>query len=301
MDGMQWFIIILLVVLIAVFAFMFLRKPSSGREGVAPSSPDQDHTHDHAATGGATAMTGQVFDQEAHREEAVDTATPADDVTPNRLDGTRGENPDALFAEGSDEAPYADASARSDIGSPGAGSQAEGEAVYDSGEVGPDSPGPESSTADQGVSSDHLDESGRTKPETAPDPTSAGQGSPGASAAASVPETWEDHDDVPSNASAAGFGAPTRQDEPVSPDRPVGEDPADAPPPTAESPYGPGSALADEEGNGPQGWPVKGNAGSMLFHTPDSPRYASSRAEVWFVDEQAARDAGFAHWDRKQR
>jgi hypothetical protein len=68
-----------------------------------------------------------------------------------------------------------------------------------------------------------------------------------------------------------------------------------------QSPYGPGSAEAAEDGSGPEGWQVKGNAGSMLFHTPESPSYENSRAEVWFENEEAARAAGFAHWDRKQR
>lgn len=66
-------------------------------------------------------------------------------------------------------------------------------------------------------------------------------------------------------------------------------------------PYGPGSALPMEDGSGPGGWSVKGNSGSMLFHTPESPSYDNVRAEVWFESEDAARSAGFAHWDRKRR
>ncbi|NLG21442.1 MAG: hypothetical protein GX555_08460, partial [Actinomycetales bacterium] len=49
------------------------------------------------------------------------------------------------------------------------------------------------------------------------------------------------------------------------------------------------------------GWSIKGNAGSMLFHTPESPSYEAAKAEVWFETEEAAKAAGFAHWDRKQR
>lgn len=75
-----------------------------------------------------------------------------------------------------------------------------------------------------------------------------------------------------------------------------GEDAADA-----DSPYGPGSALPAEDGSGPEGWAIKGNADSGLFHTEDSPGYASTRAEVWFADEESAVAAGFRHWDRKQR
>lgn len=66
-------------------------------------------------------------------------------------------------------------------------------------------------------------------------------------------------------------------------------------------PYGPGSAEPGPDGSGPYGWAVKGNRGSMLFHTQDSPSYQDSTAEVWFESEDAARAAGFKHWDRKRR
>lgn len=69
----------------------------------------------------------------------------------------------------------------------------------------------------------------------------------------------------------------------------------------AESVYGPGSVEPAEDGSGPEGWEVKGNTGSMLFHTTDSPSYDAVRAEVWFDSEEAARNAGFAHWDRRRR
>ncbi len=80
------------------------------------------------------------------------------------------------------------------------------------------------------------------------------------------------------------------------------EEPADEPDPLIEaSPYGVGSAIPDDEGQGPAGYEIKGNAGSMLFHTPDSPSYGESTPEVFFENEDAARAAGFAHWDRKRR
>ena len=63
--------------------------------------------------------------------------------------------------------------------------------------------------------------------------------------------------------------------------------------------YGPGSATPAEDGSGPEGWEVKGNSGSMLFHTPDSPYYGRTKAEVWFQDEETAAAAGFRRWDDK--
>lgn len=64
-----------------------------------------------------------------------------------------------------------------------------------------------------------------------------------------------------------------------------------------DGPYGSGSAVPAEDGSGPAGYDIKGNAGSMLYHTPDSPYYERTRAEVWFDSEAAAGDAGFTRWD----
>lgn len=68
---------------------------------------------------------------------------------------------------------------------------------------------------------------------------------------------------------------------------------------TEEGPYGPGSAAPAEDGSGPEGWEIKGNANSMLFHTPESPYFSRTKAQVWFQDEEAANAAGFRRWDRK--
>ncbi len=46
---------------------------------------------------------------------------------------------------------------------------------------------------------------------------------------------------------------------------------------------------------------VKGNAESMLFHTPDSPHYERTRAEVWFRTADEAVAAGFTEWRARQR
>ena len=61
----------------------------------------------------------------------------------------------------------------------------------------------------------------------------------------------------------------------------------------------PGSAAPAEDGSGPEGWTVKGNAKSMLYHTEDSPYYGRTNADVWFRDEESAEAAGFRRWDRK--
>jgi hypothetical protein len=66
--------------------------------------------------------------------------------------------------------------------------------------------------------------------------------------------------------------------------------------------YGPGSAPAGPDGSPPgPDYTIKGNAGSMLFHRPDSPYYGRTRAEVWFRTATDARAAGFTDWDRRRR
>jgi hypothetical protein len=66
----------------------------------------------------------------------------------------------------------------------------------------------------------------------------------------------------------------------------------------ADSPFGSGSARPGADGSGPEGWLVKGNEDSMLYHTPDSPYYKETFAEVWFNDEESAEQGGFTPWHK---
>jgi hypothetical protein len=66
----------------------------------------------------------------------------------------------------------------------------------------------------------------------------------------------------------------------------------------ADTPYGAGSARAAPDGSGPEGWLVKGNEDSMLYHTPDSPHYEQTIAEVWFKDGESAERGGFTPWHK---
>lgn len=61
----------------------------------------------------------------------------------------------------------------------------------------------------------------------------------------------------------------------------------------AEAPYGEGSAAPLPDGSAPEGFTIKGNADSMKFHTPESPSYDRTVAEVWFSSVEAAEAAGF--------
>jgi large subunit ribosomal protein L22 len=70
-----------------------------------------------------------------------------------------------------------------------------------------------------------------------------------------------------------------------------------------ESPYGSGShALVDGDPEiMPDGFPVKGNDGSKLYHNEDSPFYGRTKAEVWFKDDAAAEAAGFSKPESQQK
>ena len=63
---------------------------------------------------------------------------------------------------------------------------------------------------------------------------------------------------------------------------------------TDEAPYGEGSHVALDDDVQPDGFPVKGNEDSMLYHVPGSPFYDRTVAEVWFATPEDAEAAGFS-------
>jgi large subunit ribosomal protein L17 len=64
---------------------------------------------------------------------------------------------------------------------------------------------------------------------------------------------------------------------------------------SADAPYGEGShaPLADPQ-EAPEGFEIKGNADSMLYHVPGTSFYDRTVAEVWFASAEAAEAAGFS-------
>ena len=58
------------------------------------------------------------------------------------------------------------------------------------------------------------------------------------------------------------------------------------------APYGDDSYKGDTP---PEGFDIKGNEASMKFHTPESPWYDRTVAEVWFRTAEAAEAAGFVN------
>ena len=59
-------------------------------------------------------------------------------------------------------------------------------------------------------------------------------------------------------------------------------------------PYGEGSHAPLDDGSMPEGYEIKGNAQSMLYHAPGTRYYGATKAEAWFATEEAAEAAGFS-------
>jgi large subunit ribosomal protein L22 len=56
-----------------------------------------------------------------------------------------------------------------------------------------------------------------------------------------------------------------------------------------------GSAMPlDDASEMPEGYPIKGNADSMLYHEPETRYYNATKAEVWFDTVESAEAAGFS-------
>lgn len=131
-------------------------------------------------------------------------------------------------------------------------------------------------------------------------------------AVAAVEQPVEEKEEVLVGATAAQ-PAPVVREQPrpafsqlMEPEPTLFDDVEDHPQPQmrSESPpgrYGEGSADAVPHQGPPDGFTIKGNAQSKLFHTPDSPYYGRTRPEVWFRTEADAERAGFTKYTRRPR
>lgn len=102
------------------------------------------------------------------------------------------------------------------------------------------------------------------------------------------------HDSIPKPATFVGGGQEEEMYE-------AGAKTSTAKAPAVQAePYGAGS-VRTAGGAAPEGYTVKGNEDSMLYHTLDSPSYKQTKAEVWFRDEKSAVHAGFAPWHKGRK
>ena len=107
---------------------------------------------------------------------------------------------------------------------------------------------------------------------------------------------------------ATGTAEPAGPDpdpNPPTPSRRNGRRACSAPRPPRPVPRSPRAPTRDRPAPAADGaapspeFTIKGNEDSMLFHTPDSPYYGRTRAEVWFTTAEDAEAAGFTSWTRK--
>ena len=94
--------------------------------------------------------------------------------------------------------------------------------------------------------------------------------------------------------SVAQQNAPAETAAPAAAEAPVAEA-TEAPStdtPASELPAG--AHAPTESGEAPEGFEVKGNAGSMKYHVPGSRWYSSTKAEIWFDSAESAKAAGYA-------
>jgi len=97
---------------------------------------------------------------------------------------------------------------------------------------------------------------------------------------------------APAKKASAKKAAPAEKTKLVSADVPKGGEGSASDEPAASSSF-PGSAPANEDGSAPEGYDIKGNASSMLYHVPGSAFYNRTVAEVWFTSAEDAEAAGF--------
>ena len=120
---------------------------------------------------------------------------------------------------------------------------------------------------------------------------SARSGAPGRGRRVAASSAQSRRDRVASSRAAAGGSkplAPARSAAAATSDSVESNSEAD------QHPYGAGSHAPLEDGSQPEGFDIKGNADSMLYHNTDSRFYKQTKAEVWFDTEESAEAAGFA-------
>lgn len=63
---------------------------------------------------------------------------------------------------------------------------------------------------------------------------------------------------------------------------------------STEAPASTGSHAPLEDGSQPEGFPIKGNESSKLYHRPGTRFYDSTVAEIWFATDADAEAAGYS-------
>jgi hypothetical protein len=94
--------------------------------------------------------------------------------------------------------------------------------------------------------------------------------------------------------------APPRRPAPRS-DRPSPRRRKPSPSPQTST-LPPGAVAAGPDGSAPDpDYTIKASTGSLLFHSPASPYFRRTKAEIWFRSAADAQAAGFTEWTPKKR
>ena len=147
----------------------------------------------------------------------------------------------------------------------------------------------EEETSDLSTDEDEVEavtSEGTVEPESAVESESAGESDAAGEDSADQDAAAEDTPAVQSlvDTSTADSGA----EDAASKDAAPGDAGSD------DAPYGAGSHAPLPDNAQPDGYPIKGNADSMLYHLPEGSHYGRTIAEVWFATEEDAQKAGFS-------
>ena len=108
-----------------------------------------------------------------------------------------------------------------------------------------------------------------------------------------VPDDAEVVEPTPAKKAAAKKAAPKAEAKAEPAKAVKAEAKTEAKAESTEAPFGPDSHAPLDDGEQPEGFPIKGNADSMLYHVPGTSFYNRTVAEVWFRSAEAAEEAGF--------
>ena len=103
---------------------------------------------------------------------------------------------------------------------------------------------------------------------------------------------------VSTEASRANRAAASKAAEAPEAEAPVAEETEGTAPVgllgSTEAPAATGSHAPLEDGSQPEGFPIKGNESSKLYHRPGTRFYDSTVAEIWFATDADAEAAGYS-------
>jgi len=138
-------------------------------------------------------------------------------------------------------------------------------------------------------------------PSNAPGPTAGATSNAGGTANGAVgpanPATSPATGATGSATGATGSASGPAETSQTSGEKPAAEAFTYRAPVEGSEPYGAGSKRVASGAGAPEGFTIKGNEDSGLYHGPASPSYKRTVAEVWFDSIETAEAAGFVAWN----